>query len=116
MVFNQVQRLRPWLKRAAVGGGTFALGVVAFPYAEDVYWHQKHPERVWNQEHTERDSELARTSTSPNRSHKKKLVILGTGWASISVLKHIDRDKYDVTIISPRNYFLFTPLLPVSYM
>ncbi|CCE62629.1 hypothetical protein TPHA_0C04800 [Tetrapisispora phaffii CBS 4417] len=43
---------------------------------------------------------------------KKSVVILGSGWGAISFLKNIDATKYDVSIISPRNYFLFTPLLP----
>ncbi|KXN67665.1 alternative NADH-dehydrogenase [Conidiobolus coronatus NRRL 28638] len=43
---------------------------------------------------------------------KKKIVILGTGWASTSFLKAIDSSDYDITVVSPRNYFLFTPLLP----
>lgn len=43
---------------------------------------------------------------------KKTLVILGTGWASIAVLKNIDTSLFNVVIVSPRNYFLFTPLLP----
>jgi NADH:ubiquinone reductase (non-electrogenic) len=43
---------------------------------------------------------------------KKRLVILGSGWASVSVLRNLDRDKYEITVVSPRNYFLFTPLLP----
>lgn len=43
---------------------------------------------------------------------KKKLLILGSGWGSVSLLKNIDSREYDVTVISPRNYFLFTPLLP----
>lgn len=30
----------------------------------------------------------------------------------MSLLKKLDTDLYNVTIISPRNYFLFTPLLP----
>ena len=30
----------------------------------------------------------------------------------MSLLKGLDRDAYEVTVISPRNYFLFTPLLP----
>jgi hypothetical protein len=42
---------------------------------------------------------------------KKKLTILGTGWAAHSIIKTIDADTYDVTIISPRNYFVFTPML-----
>ncbi len=43
---------------------------------------------------------------------KKHLVILGTGFASFSLVKHIDTELYDVKIVSPRNHFLFTPLLP----
>ncbi|AEO69154.1 d2d3bdd6-c68d-4bef-9399-5ef3a61d829d [Thermothielavioides terrestris] len=43
---------------------------------------------------------------------KKTLVILGTGWGSISLLKRLDTENYNVIVISPRNYFLFTPLLP----
>ncbi|KAJ6000986.1 External alternative NADH-ubiquinone oxidoreductase mitochondrial [Penicillium waksmanii] len=43
---------------------------------------------------------------------KKTLVILGTGWGSISLLKEIGSSNYNVVVISSRNYFLFTPLLP----
>ncbi|CAF9930884.1 MAG: External alternative NADH-ubiquinone oxidoreductase mitochondrial [Gomphillus americanus] len=43
---------------------------------------------------------------------KKTLVILGTGWGSVSLLKKIDTENYNVIVVSPRNYFLFTPLLP----
>jgi NADH:ubiquinone reductase (non-electrogenic) len=42
---------------------------------------------------------------------KQKLVVLGTGWGSFRVLKSLDYSKYDVTVVSPRNHFLFTPLL-----
>lgn len=43
---------------------------------------------------------------------KKTLVILGTGWGAISLLKKLDTENYNVVVISPRNFFLFTPLLP----
>ncbi|KAI1448316.1 FAD/NAD(P)-binding domain-containing protein [Annulohypoxylon stygium] len=43
---------------------------------------------------------------------KKTLVILGTGWGSVALLKKLDTANYNVVVISPRNYFLFTPLLP----
>lgn len=43
--------------------------------------------------------------------NKEKVVILGTGWGGASFLKEIDTDLYDVTIISPRNFFVFTPML-----
>lgn len=43
---------------------------------------------------------------------KKKIVVLGTGWAGTSFLKDLDISTYDVQVVSPRNYFAFTPLLP----
>ncbi|PKA45698.1 NAD(P)H dehydrogenase B3, mitochondrial [Apostasia shenzhenica] len=43
---------------------------------------------------------------------KKKLLVLGTGWAGTSFLKNLDTSVYDVRVVSPRNYFAFTPLLP----
>lgn len=43
---------------------------------------------------------------------KKTLVILGSGWGSVSLLKQIDTSNYNVVVVSPRNFFLFTPLLP----
>lgn len=45
---------------------------------------------------------------------KEKIVILGTGWGAAAFLKGIDASHYDVTVISPRNYFLFTPMLAGS--
>lgn len=38
--------------------------------------------------------------------------MLGTGWGSVSLLKKLDTENYNVIVISPRNFFLFTPLLP----
>ncbi|KAK7393976.1 NADH:ubiquinone oxidoreductase [Neonectria punicea] len=43
---------------------------------------------------------------------KKTLVVLGTGWGSVGLLKNLDTENYNVIVVSPRNYFLFTPLLP----
>ncbi|KAG0670820.1 hypothetical protein C6P43_002837 [Kluyveromyces marxianus] len=53
------------------------------------------------------DSELKELA-----SYKPKLVILGSGWASVGLLKNLTPGDYDVTVVSPQNYFLFTPLLP----
>jgi hypothetical protein len=103
-------KIRPVLTRAAAAGGTVAVGLVAFPHAEDHYWFQKDPARVWDS----KESILPANKLGVRKSDKKELVVLGTGWSSISVLQHIDRDKYNITVVSPRNYFLFTPLLPVS--
>lgn len=46
------------------------------------------------------------------KKQKQKLVILGTGFASFSIVKSINTHLYDVVVVSPRNHFLFTPLLP----
>ncbi|KAL3509504.1 hypothetical protein ACH5RR_028905 [Cinchona calisaya] len=43
---------------------------------------------------------------------KKKVVVLGTGWAGTSFLKSLKDPGYEVHVVSPRNYFAFTPLLP----
>ncbi|KAG1152594.1 hypothetical protein G6F37_005380 [Rhizopus arrhizus] len=48
----------------------------------------------------------------PSDPNKKTIVVLGSGWASTSFLKAIDTNLYNVVVVSPRNYFLFTPLLP----
>lgn len=43
---------------------------------------------------------------------KPRLVILGTGWGSVALLKQLNPGDYHVTVVSPANYFLFTPMLP----
>lgn len=43
---------------------------------------------------------------------KPRIIVLGTGWGAVPLLKHIDTRKYEVVCVSPRNYFLMTPLLP----
>lgn len=72
----------------------------------------------------------------PPPGERKKLVIVGSGWSAVALLKGairlmvargpgshfsrlvrlgppgLQRDLYDVTVVSNRNYFLFTPLLP----
>merc|ERR1711871_1264765 len=46
------------------------------------------------------------------RKDRPRVVILGSGWGALSMLRKLHTDKYQVTIVSPRNFFLFTPLLP----
>ncbi|KAI0027833.1 NADH dehydrogenase [Vararia minispora EC-137] len=48
----------------------------------------------------------------PYDPSKKNIVVLGSGWAATSFLKNIDNTEYNVIVVSPRNFFLFTPLLP----
>ncbi|XVF01911.1 hypothetical protein REPUB_Repub04eG0129800 [Reevesia pubescens] len=64
--------------------------------------------------YAESQVDVSKTSVETNESDskKKRVVVLGTGWAGISFLKDLDISTYDVQVVSPRNYFAFTPLLP----
>lgn len=42
------------------------------------------------------------------KEKKQKLVVLGSGWGAIAMMRKIDQKLYDVCCISPRNYFLMT--------
>ncbi|KAH8809055.1 hypothetical protein F5884DRAFT_753560 [Xylogone sp. PMI_703] len=46
------------------------------------------------------------------QKEKPKLVVLGGGWGSVALLKSLTPGDYHVTLVSPTNYFLFTPMLP----
>lgn len=39
------------------------------------------------------------------------MLIVGSGWAGFSLLKLLDSKLYDITVVAPRSYFVFTPLL-----
>jgi NADH:quinone reductase (non-electrogenic) len=41
-----------------------------------------------------------------------KLLVLGCGFGGYSLLSRLSRRGWEVTLVTPRNYFLFTPLLP----
>ncbi|CAN1231801.1 External alternative NAD(P)H-ubiquinone oxidoreductase B3, mitochondrial [Linum perenne] len=61
------------------------------------------------------DASPFRGITDSDEGHggqKKKLVVLGTGWGGTTFLKNLKTSAYDVHVVSPRNYFTFTPLLP----
>ncbi|KAK8564064.1 hypothetical protein V6N13_005725 [Hibiscus sabdariffa] len=64
--------------------------------------------------YSESQADASKTSVQVNEKDckKKRVVVLGTGWAGISFLKDLDVSAYDVQVVSPRNYFAFTPLLP----
>ncbi|XXG96731.1 hypothetical protein Hte_003022 [Hypoxylon texense] len=57
---------------------------------------------------------LRRASTiSENGKGRKKerVVILGSGWAGYGFARSLDPNKFERILISPRSYFVFTPLL-----
>ncbi|CAN1231779.1 External alternative NAD(P)H-ubiquinone oxidoreductase B1, mitochondrial, partial [Linum perenne] len=58
------------------------------------------------------ETEVPASIVNRNDGKKKRVVVLGTGWAGTSFIKDLDDSMYDVKVVSPRNYFAFTPLLP----
>jgi NADH:ubiquinone reductase (non-electrogenic) len=49
---------------------------------------------------------------TPQAGSKPVVLILGSGWVGHSLVKVIDTDSFDVVLVSPRNFFMFTPMLP----
>jgi NADH dehydrogenase FAD-containing subunit len=49
----------------------------------------------------------------PDRTPKKKerVVIVGSGWAGYGFARALDPSKFERIIVSPRSYFVFTPLV-----
>lgn len=45
---------------------------------------------------------------------RPRLLVLGSGWAAHALVKIVDADLYRLLVISPRNYFIFTPMLAAS--
>ena len=49
------------------------------------------------------------------RAGRKRLLVIGSGWAASSFLQKLrPRDDVDVFVVSPRPYFLYSPLLPAA--
>ena len=42
---------------------------------------------------------------------RKRVVVLGSGWGANAVLSQLKNTNHEVQVVSPRNYFLFTPML-----
>lgn len=49
---------------------------------------------------------------NPEKAEKPRLVVLGSGWGAISLIQHLEEEGHNCLVVSPTNYFLFTPLLP----
>lgn len=64
--------------------------------------------------------ELAPAQETPlaEGQEKTRVVILGSGWGAMSFIKNLSfgrtgpKGMYDITVVSPRGHFLYTPLLP----
>ncbi|KAJ9626505.1 hypothetical protein H2203_004138 [Taxawa tesnikishii (nom. ined.)] len=45
------------------------------------------------------------------KDQRERIVILGSGWAGYTLSRELDHRQYQVVVVSPRSYFVFTPLL-----
>lgn len=50
----------------------------------------------------------SKASSTDKRAH---VVIIGSGWGAYRALREINQLKYRITVISPKDYFVFTPFL-----
>jgi NADH dehydrogenase FAD-containing subunit len=46
-----------------------------------------------------------------NLPNKPRVLVIGSGWASHALIKCLDSEKYRSLVVSPTNYFVFTPML-----
>ncbi|RYC60498.1 hypothetical protein CHU98_g5728 [Xylaria longipes] len=51
------------------------------------------------------------TTDGKSSGRKERVVILGSGWAGYAFARTLDPKKYERIMVSPRSYFVFTPLL-----
>ncbi|KAI9285231.1 NDE1, mitochondrial external NADH dehydrogenase [Umbelopsis sp. AD052] len=58
-----------------------------------------------------KNTSLVSTKTRTLGRSQGRVVILGSGWAGFKLMKDLNRKDYEVSVVSPRNYFVFTPLL-----
>lgn len=54
----------------------------------------------------------ADASPAPPPDPRPRLVVLGSGFAGYSLVSRLPRRLFRMTMVSPANHFLFTPLLP----
>ncbi|CAO3592042.1 unnamed protein product [Absidia cylindrospora] len=112
-----------WIRRGILALAIGGVGTVAYILQQDKEYLDKstliahenvpplalHPEAGGKKNLSVISHQL---DTNPLEEDKPRLVIVGSGWGAVSVLKTLDRDQYNITVISENNYFLFTPLLP----
>ncbi|KAG2422820.1 hypothetical protein HXX76_015764 [Chlamydomonas incerta] len=60
---------------------------------------------------TQTGKKTASSDQLPLKTGRQRLVVLGSGWAAARLLHDVDTSLWDLTVISPRNHMVFTPLL-----
>lgn len=51
------------------------------------------------------------TAVVDKKTVQERVVILGSGWGGYTISRHLSPAQYKPIVISPRSYFVFTPLL-----
>ncbi|KAI1420562.1 FAD/NAD(P)-binding domain-containing protein [Xylaria sp. FL1777] len=54
---------------------------------------------------------VAAVAGDTSTGRKERVVILGSGWAGYAFARTLDPRKYERIMVSPRSYFVFTPLV-----
>lgn len=45
------------------------------------------------------------------QEHRPRVVVLGSGFGALNLVRRLHTDRFRVTVVSPQNYFTFTPML-----
>eukprot|EP01128_Nolandella_sp_AFSM9_P004711 TRINITY_DN2157_c1_g1_i1.p1 TRINITY_DN2157_c1_g1~~TRINITY_DN2157_c1_g1_i1.p1 ORF type:complete len:625 (-),score=194.46 TRINITY_DN2157_c1_g1_i1:202-1947(-) len=53
-------------------------------------------------------------TTEAEKDEKERVLVLGSGFGALGFVGSLDPKRYDIHVISPRGYFLYTPLLSES--
>lgn len=62
--------------------------------------------------HTRASLKLFTRNFATIEKKRPRVVIIGSGWGGNTLARRLNKELYDVRLISPANHFLFTPLLP----
>ncbi|THV51267.1 hypothetical protein BGAL_0117g00220 [Botrytis galanthina] len=54
---------------------------------------------------------ISTSELDASKGDRERVLILGSGWSGFTLTRQLDPKKYQTVVISPRSYFVFTPLL-----
>jgi NADH:ubiquinone reductase (H+-translocating) len=77
-------------------------------------WHNRVPvKRLIDRAGKRADAVQAQGSTAipDGKPKREKVVVLGSGWGGYTFSRKLSNKLYSCTVVSPRSYFVFTPLL-----
>ncbi|THH31846.1 hypothetical protein EUX98_g2351 [Antrodiella citrinella] len=98
-----------WREDALVGTEEWRALLPVLKGKASIFWTKDNdvkPQRISPSKYS-----LNLPTRSTERRKKPHLVILGSGWGGYEVLRGVNKRNWKVTVLSPNNYFNFTPLL-----